>query len=89
MTQINSFDEFFKDKFKDLHEAILCDDLLARSYKKAIKDVWNYQQRKIDELERKLKDRKSKTIQAIDNKGMWVSDEYMIAVNHIEDIQND
>ena len=77
---INSFDEFFKSEMTGV----------AFDYPvEAAQYAWNYQQQKIDELEKKLKDRKSKTIQAINNKGMWVGDEYMIPVNYIEDIQND
>lgn len=49
------FDEWFKKKFYDLHEACCCGDLVAINYKKEIKKTWNFQQKKIDVLERELK----------------------------------
>lgn len=35
-----AFDEFFKNKFKDLHESLCCGDLVAKKYKKALWKTW-------------------------------------------------
>lgn len=54
------FDDWFKKKFKDLHEAICCGDLVASNYKKAIKKGFNAgaasQQGEIDELQKQIDD---------------------------------
>lgn len=45
---MSGFDEWFKEKFYDLHESCCCGDLVAIQYKKAIKKTYNEQQKKID-----------------------------------------
>ena len=49
-----SFDEWFKNKFNDLHEACCCGDLVAMKYKKAMKKAWNEQQKNIDAIDQSL-----------------------------------
>lgn len=53
------FDDWFKKKFKDLHEAVCCGDLVASNYKKAIKKGFNAgaasRQDEIDELKKMIK----------------------------------
>lgn len=49
---MSEFDKWFKKNFKVLHEAICDGDLLANSYKKAIRKTWNFQQKKIDEKDK-------------------------------------
>lgn len=49
---MSDFDKWFKSNFKDLHESILCGDLVAKKYKKSIKKTWNYQQKKLDEKQK-------------------------------------
>lgn len=46
---MSDFDKWFKDNFKDLHDAVTCGDLLAKSYRKAIKKTWSKQQKIVDE----------------------------------------
>ena len=39
-TERELFEEWFKNKFHDLHEAICCGDLVAKNYKKAMFKAW-------------------------------------------------
>ena len=52
------FDKYFKAKFKDLHEAVCCGDLVAANYKKAIKKGFKAgqqsKQEEIDALQKRI-----------------------------------
>ena len=39
-TERELFEEWFKNEFHDLHEAICCGDLVAKNYKKAMFKAW-------------------------------------------------
>lgn len=40
MNERELFDNWFKNKFHDLNEAICCGDLVAKNYKKAMFKAW-------------------------------------------------
>lgn len=54
---MSDFDNWFKKKFRDLHDAILCGDLIAGNYKKVSKKSYQAgqqsKQKAIDELQSK------------------------------------
>lgn len=64
---MKSFDSWFKKKFRDLHDAILCGDLIAGNYKKVSKKSYEAGQQskqgevdklqtEVDELQKRIDD---------------------------------
>lgn len=57
---MSSFDSWFKKKFIDLHDAILCGDLMARNYKKVSKKIYEAGQKskqaEVDELRKQIEE---------------------------------
>lgn len=65
------FDKYFKAKFKDLHEAVCCGDLVAVNYKKAIKKGFKAGQKskqaEIDALKARINEAKEEINSFFDN----------------------
>ena len=55
---MSDFNSWFKKKFRDLHDAILCGDLIARNYKKVSKKSYEAGQQskqdEVDELKKRI-----------------------------------
>ena len=70
---MSDFNSWFKKKFRDLHDAILCGDLVAGNYKKEKKKSYEAgqqsKQAEIDELQKRIDDALEKCTTGIRKQG--------------------
>ena len=74
---MKTFDSWFKKKFKDLHDSILCGDLVAAKYKKVSKRSYEAgqqsRQAEIDDLKKRIEDIITSIDWHIEDCELWLS----------------